>query len=160
MYHTSHKILSRKALQALCQSWRVHKHKIVFTNGCFDLLHPGHIDYLEQAARLGGKLVVGLNTDQSVQRLKGLKRPIQDENSRAKILAALEFVSAVCLFEEDTPYELIQALQPEILVKGADYQPEEIVGYDIVTANGGEVRTISFLAGYSSSAIIHKIQVE
>lgn len=157
MYSTKDKIFSQQQLKARINAWRVYGDRIVFTNGCFDILHPGHIDYLEKAKKLGDRLVIGLNTDASVQRLKGLSRPIQDEDARARILAALEFVDGVCHFEEDTPYELIKLLEPDILVKGADYQAEEIVGYDLLMARGGEVKTIEFLEGYSTSAIISKI---
>ncbi len=157
MYSTSDKIFSSQALKARIQAWRVHAQRIVFTNGCFDILHPGHIDYLEKARRLGDRLVIGLNTDASVQRLKGENRPIQDENARARLLAALEFVDGVCHFDEETPYELIRLLEPDVLVKGADYQPEEIVGYDLLQARGGEVMTLEFLEGYSTTKIINKI---
>ena len=132
--------------------------KIVFTNGCFDLLHRGHIEYLSKAADFGDMLIIGLNTDASVSRLKGPHRPIQDESSRAHIMAALEFVDLVIYFDEDTPYDLIKMVQPDILVKGADYKAENIVGYDIVTAKGGQVKTIEFLDGYSTSAIESKIK--
>ncbi len=132
--------------------------KIVFTNGCFDLLHRGHIEYLSKAADFGDMLIIGLNTDASVSRLKGSHRPIQDESSRAHIMAALEFVDLVIYFDEDTPYDLIKIVQPDILVKGADYKAEDIVGYDIVTAKGGQVKTIEFLDGYSTSAIENKIK--
>ncbi len=131
--------------------------KIVFTNGCFDLLHLGHIDYLSKAADLGNMLIIGLNSDLSVSRIKGNTRPLQDERSRAMVLASLGFVDVVVLFGEDTPYELIKATQPNILVKGADYKPEDIVGYDIVKNKGGEIITIEFLEGYSTTAIENKI---
>ena len=117
--------------------------KVVFTNGCFDILHRGHVEYLSKAADMGDVLVVGLNTDASVKRLKGEGRPINDEQARALVLASLSFVDAVVLFDEDTPYELIKALRPDVLVKGADYKPEEIVGYDIVTSYGGSVTCTS-----------------
>jgi D-glycero-beta-D-manno-heptose 1-phosphate adenylyltransferase len=132
--------------------------KIVFTNGCFDLLHLGHIDYLSKASEYGDILVVGLNTDNSVKRLKGNHRPIQDENSRAHILASLFFVDYVVLFDDDTPYNLIDKIKPHVLIKGSDYRKEEIVGYDIVKKNGGDVCTIDFLEGYSSSLIEKKIK--
>jgi D-glycero-beta-D-manno-heptose 1-phosphate adenylyltransferase len=145
-------------LKRLVAYWRFHEKKIVFTNGCFDLIHRGHIDYLAKAADLGNALIVGLNTDDSVSRIKGKQRPVQDEQSRALILASLHFVNAVVLFDEDTPYNLIQKIQPDVLVKGSDYQPDKIVGYDIVTKNGGEITTIEFLEGYSTSAIIQKLK--
>lgn len=131
--------------------------KIVFTNGCFDILHLGHIDYLSKAADQGDVLIVGLNTDESVRRIKGNNRPIQDEVSRAMTLASLRFVDCVVFFGEDTPYELIKTVRPNVLVKGADYKPEEIVGYDIVKAGKGKVVTIEYLEGYSTTAIENKI---
>lgn len=137
--------------------WQFHSENIVFTNGCFDIIHRGHIDYLAKAADEGSVLIVGLNTDASVQHIKGDSRPVQDETSRAMILAALSFVSAVVLFDEDTPYELIKYVQPDVLVKGSDYKAEDIVGFDIVTAKGGFVKTIDFLDGFSTSRIIEKI---
>lgn len=137
--------------------WQFQGKKIVFTNGCFDILHLGHIDYLAAASELGDLLVIGLNTDQSVSKIKGSNRPIQDEISRAFVLASLGFVDAVVFFGEDTPYNLINTIQPDILVKGADYKPEDIVGYDIVKNKGGEVVTIEFLEGYSTTAIEKKI---
>jgi rfaE bifunctional protein nucleotidyltransferase chain/domain len=137
--------------------WRFHSEKIVFTNGCFDIIHRGHIDYLAKAADEGDVLIIGLNTDNSVQRLKGKNRPIQDEVSRAMILASLQFVSAVVLFEEDTPYELIKFVQPDVLIKGSDYKAGSIVGYDIVKAKSGVVKTIDYLKGFSTSGIIEKI---
>lgn len=137
--------------------WKFHGKKIVFTNGCFDILHLGHIDYLSKAKDLGDILVIGLNTDLSVSKIKGSTRPIQDEISRSMVLAALGFVDAVVFFGEETPYNLIKATQPDILVKGADYKPEDIVGYDIVKNKGGEIVTIAFLEGYSTTAIEKKI---
>ena len=137
--------------------WRFQGKKIVFTNGCFDILHLGHIDYLSAASELGDLLIIGLNTDLSVSKIKGENRPIQDEVSRAFVLASLGFVDAVVFFGEDTPYNLIKIIQPDILVKGADYRPEDIVGYDIVKNKGGEIVTIEFLEGYSTTAIEKKI---
>ena len=137
--------------------WHFQGKKIVFTNGCFDLLHLGHIDYLSKAKEYGNLLIVGINTNSSVTELKGANRPIQDEMSRAMIIASLRFVDFVVFFSEQTPYELIKLTQPAVLVKGSDYKPEEIVGYDIVKNNGGEVVTIDFLEGYSTSAIETKI---
>lgn len=134
--------------------------KIVFTNGCFDIIHQGHVDYLAKAADLGDILIIGLNTDESVQRIKGKTRPIQDEYSRALILASFTFVDAVVYFKEDSPYELINTVQPDALVKGSDYKAEEIVGYDIVKAKGGKIITIDYLPGFSTSAIIDKIRAE
>jgi rfaE bifunctional protein nucleotidyltransferase chain/domain len=129
---------------------------IVFTNGCFDIIHRGHIEYLAVAASKGDVLIVGLNTDASVKRIKGPNRPVQDEYSRALILASLQFVSYVILFDEDTPYELISKVQPDILVKGAEYKAEEVVGYDIVMAKGGKVITIPMTQGFSTTNIIRK----
>jgi len=137
--------------------WQFQSKKIVFTNGCFDILHLGHIDYLSAASELGDLLIIGLNTDQSVSNIKGNNRPIQDEISRAFVLASLGFVDAVVFFGDDTPYNLIKSIQPDILVKGADYKPEDIVGYDIVKNKGGEIVTIEFLDGYSTTAIENKI---
>ncbi|MBK6966628.1 MAG: D-glycero-beta-D-manno-heptose 1-phosphate adenylyltransferase [Bacteroidales bacterium] len=145
-------------LAFLLAYWRFRDYKIVFTNGCFDLIHLGHIDYLAKAADLGDILVIGLNTDASTRRLKGPTRPINDEHARALVLASMSFVSTVVLFDEDTPYSLIKTIQPDILVKGADYKPEEIVGYDIVTAKGGKVVTIDYLPGYSTSLIEKRIK--
>ena len=148
---------STQTLAQQVLAWQNNGQKVVFTNGCFDLLHRGHVDYLAKAADCGQKLVIGVNTDASVSKLKGPNRPIQDEQSRLQILASLQCVDAVILFDEQTPYDLIKALQPDVLVKGSDYQPENIVGYDIVTAKGGEVKTIDFIPGFSTSAIEHKI---
>ncbi|MCX5841791.1 MAG: D-glycero-beta-D-manno-heptose 1-phosphate adenylyltransferase [Deltaproteobacteria bacterium] len=151
------KILNEKSLGFWLARMRFKNRKIVFTNGCFDILHPGHIFYLSKAADSGDVLIIGLNSDASVKKLKGEGRPVMDQYSRAMLLASLCFVSAVVLFEEDTPYRLIQAIQPDILVKGSDYKAEEIVGYDIVKSRGGEVLTIDFVEGYSSSSIRRKI---
>lgn len=155
----SAKILDQSSLEVKLKLWSVTHSKIVFTNGVFDLLHLGHIDYLSKAKDEGDVLVVGVNTDSSAKRLgKGSIRPITDEKSRSTIIAALEFVDAVVLFEEDTPYNIISKIQPDILVKGADYKPEDIVGYDIVTAKGGSIKTIEFLPGYSTTSIEEKIK--
>ncbi|MFY8020423.1 MAG: D-glycero-beta-D-manno-heptose 1-phosphate adenylyltransferase [Bacteroidia bacterium] len=153
------KIHTWESLASLIKQWSTNGETIVFTNGCFDLLHKGHVDYLAKASDLGTKLVLGLNTDESVSKLKGPHRPIQDESSRLQIIASLGFVDAVVLFGEQTPYELIKMVQPDVLVKGSDYQPEDIVGYDIVTAKGGVVKTIDFIPGYSTSAIEKKIKL-
>ena len=151
------KITSVESLQRKLAFWRFREKKIVFTNGCFDLLHLGHIDYLAKAAALGNILIVGLNSDRSVSAIKGPSRPLNDENSRLHIMASLFFVDAVVVFDEPTPYELIKAVQPDFLVKGGDYKKEAIVGYDIVTARGGEVITIDLVPGYSTTAIEQKI---
>jgi len=131
---------------------------LCFTNGCFDLLHPGHVQYLEDVRALGDFLVVGLNSDASVARLKGPGRPLQDERARAMILCGLRSVDAVVKFEEDTPLELITALQPDLLAKGGDYTPETVVGRDVVAARGGRVVLIPFLPGHSTSAIEARIR--
>jgi rfaE bifunctional protein nucleotidyltransferase chain/domain len=139
--------------------WNDGGEKIVFTNGVFDLLHRGHVDYLAKARDLGDRLIIGVNTDASVSKLKGPHRPIQDEYSRMLILASFEFVDAVILFGDQTPYELIKMMQPDILIKGSDYKAEDIVGYDIVMAKGGFVKTIDFIPGFSTSLIEKKIRL-
>ena len=151
-------IADKSSLTSTLEAWAKDKKQIVFTNGCFDILHRGHIDYLAKAADYGDVLVVGLNTDDSVSRLKGPHRPIQDEKGRADVMAALEFVDLVVYFNEDTPYDLIKTVQPDVLVKGADYKAEDIVGYDVVMAKGGKVETLEFLPGYSTSAVEAKIK--
>ncbi len=138
--------------------WRFHEHKIVFTNGCFDIMHLGHVEYLAKAAAEGSLLIVGLNSDASIKRIKGDSRPILDEKSRAMALAAFGFIGAVVIFEADTPHDLIKAIQPDVLVKGKDYEAGEIVGADIVQAKGGEIITMDIVEGYSTSAIIDKIK--
>ncbi|MGV3707054.1 MAG: D-glycero-beta-D-manno-heptose 1-phosphate adenylyltransferase [Arcticibacter sp.] len=154
----NNKILSLPEILKLVKVWKFQEKKIVFTNGCFDLLHLGHIDYLAQAAALGNKLIIGLNTDASVSRIKGPSRPITDQQSRAALIAALFFVDAVVLFDEPTPADLIAAIKPDILVKGADYTIDQIVGADTVLASGGEVKTIPLIDGYSTTAIEKKIR--
>lgn len=150
------KILNSLQLNRQLAIWRFLGKKIVFTNGCFDILHRGHIEYLAKAAGYGDVLIIGLNTDQSVRRLKGDSRPVQDENARALLLASLSFVSAIVLFDEDTPYKLIEKVQPDVLVKGGDYKIKDIVGYDLVKAKGGKVISLDFVKGYSTSDIINK----
>ena len=152
------KIMMKEEVSGLMDVWKYMGLKTVFTNGCFDIIHLGHIDYLARAASLGGKLVIGLNTDASVSKLKGPNRSVQDEKSRALILAALQFVDAVILFDEETPKELISFLIPDILVKGSDYSIDQIVGADVVLNNGGKVETMDFVPGYSTSKIIEKIK--
>ena len=152
------KIMMKEEVSGLMDVWKYMGLKTVFTNGCFDIIHYGHIDYLARAASLGGKLVIGLNTDASVSKLKGPNRPVQDEKSRSLILAALQFVDAVILFDEETPKELISFLIPDILVKGSDYSIDQIVGADVVLNNGGRVETMDFVPGYSTSKIIEKIK--
>ncbi|MDB4903294.1 MAG: rfaE2 [Mucilaginibacter sp.] len=152
------KISDLGLLKTTVTDWQKEGKKVVFTNGVFDLLHIGHITYLAKAAELGDKLIIGLNSDTSVKRIKGENRPINDQNNRAALLASLFFVDAVVVFEEDTPLNLITELMPDILVKGADYAVENIVGAKEVIANGGEVKTIDFVEGYSSTRIIEKIR--
>lgn len=154
------KIVDRKSVEQQIQQWKSQGFRIVFTNGCFDLLHPGHVDYLFKAAALGDKLVIGLNSDDSVQRLKGEHRPIQNEQSRGEILSALECTDLVVVFDEDTPLNLIQLVQPDVLVKGGDYQAETVVGYEEVIKSGGQVKILDFLPGHSTSLIESKIRGE
>lgn len=139
-------------------AWRVSSQKVVFTNGCFDLIHPGHIHYLAEARALGHRLVIGLNSDTSVSRLKGPQRPIKDQEARGLLLASLVFVDLVVVFDQDTPLELIQHLRPDVLVKGGDYSIETIVGAKEVLALGGDVKVLSFLPGHSTSALEAKIK--
>jgi rfaE bifunctional protein nucleotidyltransferase chain/domain len=155
---TKNKIFDRAVLGNRLAMWRFLNNKIVFTNGCFDILHRGHIEYLSQARDKGAVLIIGLNSDASIKRIKGEGRPVQDEMSRALILASLRIVDAVVLFDEDTPLELIQFVQPDVLVKGGDYTEETIVGADAVKANGGEVVTIPIVEGYSTSKILNAIK--
>ena len=131
--------------------------RVVFTNGVFDLLHPGHVRYLRRARALGDALVVGVNTDRSVRAIKGETRPVTPEGERAEILAALACVDVVVLFDEETPYELIRRIQPDVLVKGADWSEASMIGRDIVEARGGRVVRIPFETGYSTTSIIEKI---
>ena len=152
------KILDDKSLDKKLNLWREEGKSIVFSNGCFDILHRGHVEYLSKAADLGDILIIGLNTDDSVRRLKGPSRPVNDEKARAVVLAALEFVDAIMFFEEDTPYNLIKRVQPDVLVKGKDYKAEDIVGYDIVTAKGGKVETIELVDGFSTTKTIEKMR--
>lgn len=154
------KIQSLATLKATVTAWQKAGEKVVFTNGVFDLLHLGHVTYLAKAAELADKLIIGLNADSSVKRIKGEGRPINDQNNRAALLASLFFVDGVVLFEEDTPLNLIGTLLPDILVKGADYTIDNIVGAKEVIANGGEVKTITFVEGYSSTSIINKIKAQ
>jgi rfaE bifunctional protein nucleotidyltransferase chain/domain len=163
MHHTTldlieNKILTIDKLMPLVNIWRFLGKKIVFTNGCFDLLHLGHIDYLAKAADMGDKLIIGLNSDSSTSALKGPNRPITDEKSRAHLIAALGFVSAVVLFDESTPFNLINTIKPDVLVKGADYTIDKIIGADIVLAHGGEVKTVEYISGYSTTAIENRIK--
>ncbi len=152
------KILEGSTLEQAIAIWRFQDKKVVFTNGCFDILHRGHIAYLSQAADLGNVLVVGVNADASVSKLKGPNRPLQDEHSRLMLLASLSMVSAVVLFNEDTPENLIKKVRPNVLVKGGDYEISKIVGADFVKSLNGTVLTIPFIEGYSTSAIENKIK--
>jgi rfaE bifunctional protein nucleotidyltransferase chain/domain len=151
------RVVSMAELLRLRQQWKFFGAKVVFTNGCFDILHRGHTDYLEKAKSLGDILIVGLNDDPSVTRLKGPHRPVIEADDRAHVLASLKSVDYVCLFSEDTPYELIRAIVPDILVKGADWSVDKVVGKDVVESAGGSVQTIDFLPNRSSSRIIEKI---
>lgn len=158
MEKTADKIKDLNAAKAQVADWKHQGKRVVFTNGCFDLLHLGHVDYLEKARNLGDILVVGLNTDDSVSRFKGPQRPIQDEISRARVMASLQAVDMVVFFNEDTPQNLISQLLPHILVKGSDYLAENIVGADVVKKAGGVVKTIDFVPGYSTTRIVEKIK--
>ena len=152
------KIVSRENALRILEGWRLKGRRIVFTNGCFDILHQGHVESLSKARDLGNALVVGLNTDDSVRRLnKAPNRPVNDEFSRARVLAALAAVDLVVLFNEDTPLELITFLNPDVLVKGGDYKPETIVGYKEVTDRGGNVVIIPLVEGYSTTNTISKM---
>ena len=152
------KVYNLDALTNQVEQWKMAGKKVVFTNGCFDIIHRGHIEVLARTADLGDKLVIGLNSDQSIQKLKGKDRPVIDEQSRAILLAALSFVDAIVLFSEDTPLKLISALLPDVLAKGGDYEIETIVGHEIVQKNGGKVKLVPFLDGFSSTTIIDKIK--
>ena len=152
------KIFSLDDLKNQVNAWKQAGEEVVFTNGCFDIIHRGHIEVLAQTADLGDRLIIGLNSNSSIQKLKGEDRPIMTENSRAILLAALSFVDAVILFPEDTPINLISTLLPEILAKGGDYEIETIVGHEIVQNNGGQVILVPFVEGFSSTTIIDKIK--
>jgi D-glycero-beta-D-manno-heptose 1-phosphate adenylyltransferase len=153
------KIADRKTAASIIRALKNDSKKIVFTNGCFDILHPGHVDYLAQARDLGDFLIVGLNTDASVRTLqKSPERPVNSEAARAIVLAGLASVDMIVHFDEQTPLQLIGELLPDVLVKGDDYKPDQIVGADIVTANGGSVVTVPLVKGYSTTAIIQKLR--
>jgi len=151
------KILALNALKQKILRLKSQRKKVVFTNGCFDLLHWGHIKYLQDAANKGDLLVVGVNSDSSVKRLKGKNRPLVNEKDRLRMIAGLECVDYVVLFKEDTPLKIIKLLKPDVLVKGADWNKNNMVGRDIVLSNGGSVSTIKFVRGYSTSHLIKKI---
>ncbi len=154
MLKAKNKILSRRSLSNLLRQWRAEGKKIVFTNGCFDILHAGHVSVLEFSRSKGDVLVVGLNSDASVKRLKGPSRPVNTQADRALVLAALQAVDAVCVFEEDTPYELIKLVRPDVLVKGGDYKPSEIVGREFAK----KVVRFALLKGRSTTNIIKKVR--
>ena len=152
------KIYTINDLQNLSEHWKKVNLQVVFTNGCFDILHEGHVRYLTEAKSLGDKLIVGLNSDDSVKKLKGPNRPINKAGSRAVVLAGLSSVDAIIVFEKDTPFDLISNLLPNVLVKGGDWKPEDIVGSDIVIKHGGKVHSLSFHKGYSTTLIEEKIK--
>lgn len=152
------KILKGKQIDRMLAYWSFRDYSIVFTNGCFDILHKGHLDFLARASDLGDVLVVGLNTDRSISAIKGRGRPMLDQKSRTLLLASLSFVTAVILFDQETPVELIRQVRPDILVKGSDYKLEEIVGREIVTELGGKVFTLDIVKGYSTSSIIKRLR--
>ena len=155
---TESKILTREQAVEQANAWRTAGEAIVFTNGCFDIVHLGHIDYLEKARNLGQRMILGLNTDASVSRIKGPLRPVVNEYARARLMAALAFVDAVTLFDEPTPLALIEAVRPDILVKGDDYSISTIVGADFVLDNGGRVETVALVPGYSTTSLIARIK--
>tara|TARA_B100001175_G_scaffold147587_1_gene125223 strand:+ start:36 stop:530 length:495 start_codon:yes stop_codon:yes gene_type:complete len=154
------KILNIKDLAKIINEWRLNGDKIVFTNGCFDLIHLGHLEILARSADLGDKLIVGINSDESIKKIKGNSRPIIEEDSRAKQLAAIEFIDAVILFNEDTPYNLINILKPDVLTKGGDYKKNDIVGNQLINKEKGEVVIIPLTQGYSTTSILEKIKNE
>lgn len=158
MLNSSERVLSTNTLELTIQEYKKQNKKIVFTNGCFDLLHIGHVTYLEEAKKLGDVLVVGINTDASVKKLKGPNRPIQNENDRCAILAALKSVDHTVLFGEETPLNLIKAVKPDVLVKGGDWKIDQIVGSDFVMSYGGQVKSLNFVNGKSTTSIIEKSQ--
>ena len=154
------KILDEERLLVKLTDWKKENKKIVFTNGCFDLIHLGHIEVIARSADLGDILIIGVNTDNSIKRLKGPNRPIVEEISRAKQLAALEFVDAVVFFDQDTPIDLIKVINPNVITKGGDYNTDQVIGNDIVTQNDGEVVIIPLTQGYSTTSILEKIKDE
>ena len=154
------KIFNIKDLSEIINEWRLNGDKIVFTNGCFDLIHLGHLEILARSADLGDKLIVGINSDMSIKKIKGNSRPIIEEDSRAKQLAAIEFIDAVILFNEDTPYNLINILKPDVLTKGGDYKKNDIVGNQLINKEQGEVVIIPLTQGYSTTSILEKIKNE
>ena len=151
-------VVTREQLVQTRGRLKADRKRVVFTNGCFDILHRGHIDYLAQSKALGDVLVVGVNSDDSVRRLKGPGRPIVSQDDRAAVVAALGAVDFVTVFSEDTPLELIQAVVPDVLVKGSDWSPDKVVGKDVVEQNGGNVRTVDFVSNRSTTSIIERIR--
>jgi D-beta-D-heptose 7-phosphate kinase/D-beta-D-heptose 1-phosphate adenosyltransferase len=152
------KIKDVSSLKKEIEAFKAQGKRIVFTNGCFDLLHPGHMRYLYAARQMGDYLVVAVNTDRSVKIIKGVNRPIQSQDERTELLAALSFVDAVVLFDEDDPLKVIQRLVPNVLVKGGDWTEDKIIGADVVKRAGGVVKSLPFVAGYSTTALIEKIR--
>ena len=159
MFVTPHTVLPINAAPEIAEHYRKIQKKIVFTNGCFDLLHIGHIRYLKEAQKLGDVLIVGINTDASVKRLKGPTRPVQNEDDRAEILASLKSVTHTILFDQETPLELIKLIQPDVLVKGGDWPIEKIVGHEVVLKRGGVVKSLNFVEGRSTTNIISKAKI-
>lgn len=152
------KLKTWEEIAAIIKDLKSQNKKIVFTNGCFDILHSGHVKYLAEAKELGDILILGLNSDSSVKRLKGKDRPINNEKERAVVLSALYTISYIVIFEDDTPYKLIKHIKPDILVKGGDWEPKDIVGSDIVNSYNGEVKSLSFIEGKSTTDIINKLK--
>ena len=154
---TDHKIISLDEIGSRVRSWRKGAQKLVFTNGCFDILHSGHVRYLQTAAGFGDILVLGLNSDSSVRKLKGPLRPIMTQDDRAYLLSAVEAIDCIVIFDEETPAKLIQSVNPDVLVKGGDYLPKDVVGYDTVKENGGCVKIVPYVEGKSTSGIVNSI---
>ena len=152
------KLKTWEEIAAIIKDIKSQNKKIVFTNGCFDILHSGHVQYLAEAKELGDILILGLNSDSSVKRLKGKDRPINNERERSVILSALYSISYIVIFEDDTPYKLIKHIKPDILVKGGDWEPKDIVGSDVVSSYNGEVKSLSFIEGKSTTDIINKLK--
>ena len=154
------KIFNIKDLSQIIKEWRLNGNKIIFTNGCFDLIHLGHLEILARSADLGDKLIVGINSDMSIKKIKGNSRPIIEEDSRAKQLAAIEFIDAVILFNEENPYDLISFINPDIITKGGDYKKNDVIGKELMNKKDGEVIIIPLTQGYSTTSILEKIKNE
>ena len=154
------KIFHIEDLSQIIKEWRLNGDKIIFTNGCYDLIHLGHLEILARSADLGDKLIVGINSDMSIKKIKGDSRPIIEEDSRAKQLAAIEFIDAVILFNEDTPYDLISFINPDIITKGGDYKKNDVIGKELMNKKAGEVVIIPLTQGYSTTSILEKIKNE